>query len=241
MCRSEGGAIGAEHPAVGPIDEALSADLAAAALMLARRVAAGARLWCLAPAYGPHVDDLAAHPVVAGAKSLPAVVLTGPDPVAVARASVRSGDVVLAVAAADEPAVGSVMRRAPAWGASTVWIGGGDRPPAGAADHVLWLADPDPQGGGLGRLHQLLWEGTQACLGRPELLTPATPECTEEVCITCSDEGRLVEVITPASPDGSALARGAQGEECVDTMLVDPVEPGDLLLVHAGTAITKLP
>ena len=32
----------------------------------------------------------------------------------------------------------------------------------------------------------------------------------------------------------------AEGEELVDTMLVEPVTAGDLLLVHAGSAITRL-
>jgi hypothetical protein len=32
----------------------------------------------------------------------------------------------------------------------------------------------------------------------------------------------------------------AEGEEVVDTMLVQPVEAGDLLLVHAGAALTRL-
>jgi hydrogenase maturation factor len=57
-------------------------------------------------------------------------------------------------------------------------------------------------------------------------------------CITCSDEGRLAEVLE-ASAD-TAEVRTAEGLETVDTMAVGPVRPGDLLLVHARTAIAVL-
>jgi hydrogenase maturation factor len=65
------------------------------------------------------------------------------------------------------------------------------------------------------------------------------PECTDEVCVTCSDEGRLGEVVN-ASADGQATVRTARGVENVVTALVDPVTAGELVLVHAGTAISKL-
>lgn len=226
------------------LTENLSADLAAATLVLARRFASGATLWCLAPSWEPHAQHVAVefvHPVIVGKKALPAVALTGPDLVSTVRVSVRPGDVVLAVAAAAEPAVRSVMRRAPAWGVTTLWIGSGARPSAGAADHVLWLDDPDPRlpaTGGFVLLYHLLWELTHVCFEHPGLMVE-TPECTDEVCITCSDEGRLGEVVTPGR-DGMATVRTAQGVEQVATMLVDPIAPDDLLLVHAGMAITKL-
>lgn len=66
--------------------------------------------------------------------------------------------------------------------------------------------------------------------------------CTDEVCITCSDEGRLGEVITP--PAGQflpALVRTERGEEEVDVTLVGEVVPGDLILIHAGGAIARIP
>ncbi len=219
--------------------EDLSADLATASLVLARRFAAGATLWCLAPAWEPHAQHVAVefvHPVIVGKKALPAVALTGPDLVATTRVSVRSGDVVLAVAAAAEPAVRDVMRRAPAWGATTLWIGSGERPPAGAADHVLWLDDADPRlpaTGGFVLLYHLLWELTHVCFEHPGLLAPVDG-CTDEVCITCSDEGRLGEMVGPGR------ARTAEGVEDVSTVLVDPVSVHDLVLVHAGMAITRL-
>lgn len=227
------------------IDDALSADLADASLALARRFAAGATLWCVAPAWEPHAHHVAVefvHPVIMGKRALPAVALTGPDLVSTVRVSVRPGDVLLAVAAADDPQACSMMSRAPAWGATTLWIGNGPRPRPGAADHVLWLDDPDPRlpaTGGFVLLYHLLWELAHVCFEHPGLL--AEPEdCTDEVCVTCSDEGRLAEVITPAVGTGPATARTAEGTEEVDTTLVGQVQPGDLLLVHAGLALSVL-
>lgn len=227
------------------VDELLATDLADAALTLARRFAAGATLWCVAPAWEPHARHVAVefvHPVVVGKRALPAVAITGPDLVSAVRLSVRPGDVVLAVAAADDPDVVSVTRRAPAWGATTLWIGNGARPEPGAADHVLWLDDPDPAlpaMGGFVLLYHLLWELTHVCFEHPGLLTDPV-DCTDEVCVTCSDEGRLAEVLTAPEGLGPATARTAQGNEHVDTTLVGPVAPGDLVVVHAGLAISRV-
>ena len=59
--------------------------------------------------------------------------------------------------------------------------------------------------------------------------------------MTCSDEGRLGEVILePADPTGQALVRTAKGEEWVDVTVLGEVAPNDLVLVHAGTAIAVL-
>lgn len=221
----------------------LAADLAATALSLARRFSAGATMWSLAPSWQPHAQHIAVefvHPVIVGKRALPAVALTGPDLVDVTRVSVRPGDIVIAVADADDPEVRSVMRRSPAWGATTIWIGSGQRPTVGAADHVLWLDDPDPSAPATGAfvlLYHLLWELTHVCFEHPGLLKPE--ECTEEVCITCSDEGRLGEVLAQAE-QGTARVRTAQGVETVATMLVDPVAASELILVHAGMAISRV-
>src|SRR6201995_4449287 len=123
----------------------LAADLAAAAFTLAKRFAAGATMWSIAPSWEPHALHIAVefvHPVIMGKRALPAVALTGPNLVDLLRVSVRPGDIVIGVGAAADPELRSVMRRSPAWGASTIWIGSGERPQAGAADHVLWVRDP---------------------------------------------------------------------------------------------------
>jgi hypothetical protein len=220
----------------------LAADLAAAAFTLAKRFAVGATMWSIAPSWEPHALHIAVefvHPVIMGKRALPAVALTGPDLVDLVRVSVRPGDIVVAVAGADDAQVRSVMRRSPAWGATTIWIGSGERPKAGMAEHVLWLDDPDPTipaTGGFVLFYHLLWELTHVCFEHSGLLKP---ECAEEVCVTCSDEGRLGEVVT-ASAEGMAAVRTARGVEDVVTALIDPVAAGELVLVHAGTAISRI-
>ena len=220
----------------------LAADLAAAAFTLAKRFAAGATMWSLAPSSEPHALHIAVefvHPVIMGKRALPAVALTGPNLIDLVRVSVRPGDIVIGVGAAADPDLRSVMRRSPAWGATTLWIGSGERPAAGMADHVLWLDDPDPRvpaTGGFVLFYHLLWELTHVCFEHSGLLKP---ECAEQVCVTCSDEGRMGEVVSP-SADGMAAVRTARGVESVATALIDPVAAGELVLVHAGTAISRI-
>jgi hypothetical protein len=224
----------------------LAEDLATTALTLARRFAAGGTMWSIAPSWEPHALHIAVefvHPVIVGKRALPAVALTGPDLVDLARVSVRPGDIVIAVAGADDAQVRSVMRRCPAWGATTIWIGSGERPAAGIANHTLWLDDPDPRvpaTGGFVLFYHVLWELTHVCFEHPGLLKS---EGTEDICITCSDEGRLGEVVTDAADGqtpGMATVRTARGIEAVVTALVEPVAAGELVLVHAGTAISKV-
>ena len=201
-------------------------------------------MWSIAPSWEPHALHIAVefvHPVIVGKRALPAVALTGPDLVDQVRVSARPGDIVVAVAGADNADVRSVMRRGPAWGVTTIWIGSGERPRPGMADHVLWLDDPDPRvpaTGGFVLFYHLLWELTHVCFEHPGLLKPGG-ECAETTCVTCSDEGRLGEVMT-ASADGQATVRTARGVENVITTLIDPVATGQLVLVHAGTAISRV-
>ena len=228
----------------------LAADLAAAAFTLAKRFAAGATMWSIAPSWEPHALHIAVefvHPVIMGKRALPAVALTGPNLVDLVRVSVRPGDIVIGVGAAGDPDLRSVIRRSPAWGATTIWIGSGERPAPGAADHVLWLDDPDPRvpaTGGFVLFYHLLWELTHVCFEHSGLLKPecaelAAPPARGGVCVTCSDEGRMGEVVSP-SADGMAAVRTARGVESVATALIDPVVAGDLVLVHAGTAISRI-
>jgi phosphoheptose isomerase len=241
-------------PEIAPdiLDRDLAADLTATALAMARRFAAGATMWCVAPGREPRARHLAAkftHQITVGERALPAFALTGPDLLRQARAAVRSGDLLVAVAVAGDAEVADLMRRAPAWGAHTVWIGSGRRPPGGAADHVLWIDEPGsltPDSGRFELLCHQLSKLTRTCFEHPSITAAAPVRCTAEVCVTCSDEGRLGEVIEPpaglfdpAGLDNRAIVRTADGEEAVDVTLVAPVVPGDLVLVHAGTAITR--
>jgi hydrogenase maturation factor len=59
-------------------------------------------------------------------------------------------------------------------------------------------------------------------------------------CITCGDEAVAMRVVKIDRERGLALCSDAQGERSsVETTLVDPVASGDLLLVHAGTALGR--
>jgi len=243
------GAVPNTSPGIPPdmLEGGLARDLADASLALARRFQAGATMWCVAPQWEPHAHHMAVefvHPVIMGKRALPAFALTARDVVAQARSSVRPGDIVIAVAASGDPEVRDLMRRTPAWGALSLWIGSGARPPGGAADHVLWIDDPDPLAPATGRfviMYHLLWELTHVCFEHPGLLTEQPDDCNDEVCVTCSDEGRPAEIIVaPTTAYGEALVRTATGEENIDVTLVAPVAPGDLVLVHAGAALTRL-
>ena len=60
-------------------------------------------------------------------------------------------------------------------------------------------------------------------------------------CITCSDEGVPMRVVRFDAARDLALCEDEAGaHSTVETALVDRAEPGDVLLVHAGTALTRL-
>jgi hypothetical protein len=109
---------------------------------------------------------------------------------------------------------------------------------------VLWIDSDDPMVPATGRfvlMYHLLWELTHVCFEHPGLLKPSAEDCTDESCVTCSDEGRVGEVVLePADVTGQALVRTAKGEEWADTSLLGEVRANDLVLVHAGAAITRL-
>jgi len=216
-------------------------DLAVASLALARAFAAGATMWCCSPVWPDHARHVAVefvHPVVTGTRALPAAVVGGADPVGALRALGRAGDVLVVIAPAAEPLMPSLLRRAGTWGLCTFWIGAGHRPEPGAADFVLWSDDPDaPWAGGLVRTYHLLWELTHVCFAHPGLLRPDAPDCEGVVCVTCSDEGRLAEIVS-VGPDARARVRTPVGLEPVDTSLLADPRPGDLVLVHAGSALS---
>lgn len=62
--------------------------------------------------------------------------------------------------------------------------------------------------------------------------------CQGDHCVTCADEGVPMRVVSLAH--GLALCEDGTDTREVMTELVGPVEPGDELLVHAGTAIARL-
>lgn len=222
-------------------------DLAGAALAIARRFAQGATMWCLGPAWPEHARHVAVefvHPVIMGKRALPAVAVTDDDPVSALRVAARSGDILCAVSDGESPSVRAAMQRARVWGLMTVWIGAGDeRPDPGLADHVLWVdanADGAAHDGSIMLRYHLLWELTHVCFEHPGLLTSRDDECAlDATCITCSDEGTVVEVVS-VDAIGVAAVRSGRGIESIDATLVMPIEPGDLVLAHAGTAIARV-
>jgi hypothetical protein len=230
-----------EAPTVD-LPEGLADDLAAASLTLARRLHTGGTMWCAAPAWPHHAQHVAVefvHPVIVGKPALPAVALPSHRLTETARANVRPGDVLVAVGTADDAVLVDLLARTPAWGVTSLWIGSGPRPPAGSADHVLWLADEEEAAhdGRFILLYHLLWELAHVCLEHGGVLEPDA-ECDGPVCITCSDEGRLGEVERVVG--ATARVRTATGSEDVDLSLVGAAAPDDLLVVHAGMAITRV-
>jgi hydrogenase maturation factor len=224
----------------------LPEDLASASMALARRFSSNATLWCWAPRWPQHAEHVAVefvHPVIVGKRALPAVAVADADPITALRTLVEAGDVLLVVAAADTPDVASVLQRAPAWGIETIWMGSGARPGFGMADHLLWFDELGDEAAGNGTFvlaYHVLWELTHVCFEHPGLLTqPSTgEESVDGHCITCADEGRVAEVVGLGGL--FTVVRSAGGTEEVDTSLVDPVAPGELVLVHAGVAISRL-
>ena len=62
-----------------------------------------------------------------------------------------------------------------------------------------------------------------------------------EGCITCGDEASEMTVLRLDVERALALCAAEDGSESsIETALVLPVDVGDTLLVHAGTAIARL-
>jgi hydrogenase assembly chaperone HypC/HupF len=72
---------------------------------------------------------------------------------------------------------------------------------------------------------------------------PASPGGRNIVshCVTCNDDGIPMRVLRVDEARGLALCEDAEGAHgSVEIALVEPVAAGDMLLVHAGTALTCL-
>ena len=152
----------------------------------------------------------------------------------------RAGDVLVGVSTADAPGVAPAMRRAGAWGLTSVWIGAGLRPPPGAADHVLWVDDPGRDGCFDGRLvlrYHLLWELTHVCFEHPGLLTPTADLRAGRGLRHLLRRGTAGRGRRGAASPMSRRSARPTGRSVIDTTIVGPVHPGDLVLVHAGAAI----
>ncbi len=70
---------------------------------------------------------------------------------------------------------------------------------------------------------------------------PATACRVEEGCITCGDEAHPMRVLSVDEAGSLALCAGDDGLAGeVEVGLVDSVVPGDVVLVHAAVALTRL-
>jgi hydrogenase maturation factor len=216
--------------------------LAAAARDLARRIAAGAMLWCVAPDDHHHAEHVAvefSHPVIMGKRAVPARAVRAEEACTVLRATARPGDVIVLLGAGREPVSGRLLRRARPWGLTSLWVATGGAAHRGLrADHVLVPAD-DEDGVELVATYHLLWELTHVVFEHPGLLAPdpAGPD-EETVCVTCADEGLVAEIAEQSGARATVRVDGRTS--VVDTGLVGPVHPGDLVLTHAGVAITRI-
>lgn len=66
-------------------------------------------------------------------------------------------------------------------------------------------------------------------------------ECTSDHCITCGDDGVPMRVLRIDAERGLALCVDDDGDKStVEIALVEPVAPGDSVLVHAGVALVTL-
>ncbi len=224
----------------------------AAARETARRLAGGGTLWCVVPGTPGRAHRMAvtmADSDGTGRPPLPAVAAdgTGLDQL---RRLVRRGDVLLAAGSGDDPDLVRVLRRGAPWGVLTVLLCEGRHPAPGTADHVLGADWTDRDGGiprdagdaGATATLRVLRELVREALDEPFVHAPPGGPCTDVVCITCSDEGRVVEVLEVAGGDRDRRARVLAEGSCerVDVSLVGPVGKGDLLLVHAGVALAVL-
>jgi hydrogenase expression/formation protein HypC len=68
------------------------------------------------------------------------------------------------------------------------------------------------------------------------------PACIADFdgCITCGDVAVELKVVSVDDARGLAVCADEHGASTeVDVLLVAPVDPGERLLVHAGTAIAR--
>lgn len=213
----------------------MSAVLAAAARGMARAVAAGATTWVVAPDRVEQGRRVAAacNRLGAAGHPMPAALVEPASP-AVLRHLVASGDVLLALVDGRSEAVAltGLLRRAGAWGLRRVVVGAGDRPPVLEAEHVVWLeldSAVADRSGELARCHLRLLE-----LAARHLQDPGAGDR----CITCSDVAIPAEVRRVLDGEAEVLAGGRL--EMVAVGLIDGVAEGDVLLCHAGVAISRL-
>jgi hydrogenase maturation factor len=61
--------------------------------------------------------------------------------------------------------------------------------------------------------------------------------CEHDHCITCGDEGVPMQVVSLSVDGATCVEEDGTQHEGIAVDLVEPVAPGDRVLVHAGVAI----
>jgi D-sedoheptulose 7-phosphate isomerase len=173
----------------------LGKDLAAAAFTLAKRFAAGATMWSIAPSWEPHALHIAVefvHPVIVGKRALPAISLTC-DIASVTGIAAREGmaaifaqqlrplaqpaDIALGICAdGSDPSVLAGLETAHDLGLLTIalTVAGGAIETSKAADHVLITHATDPRIVKEVQVtaYHVLWELVHVFFEQPGVLDP---------------------------------------------------------------------
>lgn len=219
--------------------------VAAAALTAARRFAAGATMWCVAPEWPWHARHVAVefvHPVVVGTRALPAVAVEAAGSVRHLRTVARPGDLLVTIGSGTEPLLSDLLRRAATWGLVRIAIGAGPPMATDLFEHAIWSIEAEPglaaRSGLFVLSYHLLWELTHVVFEHPGLLR-VEAGLEPDRCVTCSDEALLGEVRT-VGDDGRLDVVVDGRRQLVDGGLLERQAVGDLVLVHAGVAIDRL-
>lgn len=211
--------------------------LAAASLVLARRLHTGtSTLWCWSPEARSDADHVVVefvHPVIVGKRAVPAAAVDSCDHL---RRSARPGDVLLAIGRGDDEAIADAVRRTPAWGVEAVWLATGAPPPPDTNGSVVWLGEMRDRADVVCAYH-VLWELVHVCFEHPAVLSETGDEPPS--CPTCADGAEVGEVRSVGRRDEATVLIGGIERE-IDLSLVGHCGPGDLVMVHAGVAITKM-
>ncbi|MEX2659524.1 MAG: HypC/HybG/HupF family hydrogenase formation chaperone [Acidimicrobiales bacterium] len=229
-------------PAVGAAPTDGESALAVASLRLAKDLAGGAALWCVSswPHHARHLAVEFVHPVLVGARAVPAVAVDLDAGCAALRTATRPGDVVVLLGPGTDEHLADIASRCPAWGVRCLWLAVGADPPEGLGDHVARVADADdsaPYDGTVVRSLHVLWELVHVAFDHlGPMPAPATEDDTHS-CPTCADAADVGEVASATPGSGTAHVRIGGTISQVDVTLVGPVAVADLLLVHAGVAL----
>ena len=209
--------------------------LARACLDLARRFHGGGLLIPFgegaAASDAAHVAVEFMHPVIVGKPALPAVSPASDPTRGLSLEAIGRGcDIALGLAhRPGEPAVASFLARASERGMLTIALTAGER---ADADHAFAVPSDDPAvvQEVQETTYHVLWELVHVFFEHPGLL--------EEACLTCGDVAVQARVVSVTGCTALVERDGVREQVAVD--LVAGVEPGALLLCHAGVALDRV-